>query len=207
MHHANSQSFLEISVRLGVPSDQAQAIWEQLRIRYFEPHRAYHNLVHIDSLLCWLDKLSINNDAIELAIWFHDCIYEPQATDNEVASARYFAESFGPFLESRLTCDVERLILATDSKAARSENADEKWIRDIDLSVLGSEPEIYEIYRIAIRREYAFVPDADFRLGRKAILQSFLATSIYTTDDFRSFEQQARSNLKHEISRLKSREI
>ncbi|MBL7570773.1 hypothetical protein, partial [Escherichia coli] len=61
-----------------------------LRRRYAEPHRAYHGQAHIDALLRGLVNEARhvgNGAAVELAIWYHDAIYDPAAADNEARSA------------------------------------------------------------------------------------------------------------------------
>lgn len=61
-----------------------------LRRRYAEPHRAYHGQAHVDALLAGLAAEGPhigNKAATELAIWYHDAIYNPNATDNEARSA------------------------------------------------------------------------------------------------------------------------
>ncbi len=80
--------------------------------------------------------------------------------------------------------------------------SDEGLIIDIDLSILGSPPEDYELYRSAIRREYISVPEVDFVVGRRSVLQSFLSQRIYTTEFFTQFEKRARSNIKTELENL-----
>src|SRR5262249_57998276 len=69
--------------------------------------------------------------------------------------------------------ETARLVLLT--KAHRAAAADEagQWLLDADLAVLGADPETYDRYAAAIRREYAWVPDADYRAGRRRGLGGF----------------------------------
>ncbi|MDA7881453.1 hypothetical protein N9A94_04040 [Akkermansiaceae bacterium] len=168
-------------------------------MRYSEPHRHYHNFDHLGKMLAWLDRVSPGNDVIELAIWYHDCIYEPLEKDNEAQSARHFREQLGSFLDDAIVDNVERLVMATDPRLPRSGEADEDLLVDIDLSILGSAPVEYENYRQAVRREYAMVSDEDFRLGRKAVLEGLLAQQLYVTESFRSLQTQAEENISKEL--------
>ena len=61
-----------------------------LRVRYAEPHRAYHTQAHVDAMLAGLQELGemiVHPAAVELAIWYHDAVYDPAAADNEARSA------------------------------------------------------------------------------------------------------------------------
>ena len=67
----------------------------ELRARYAEPHRRYHNLVHVEAvsrpLISWLLRnrsLMTIGLVVRLAAWFHDAVYDPRATDNEERSAQ-----------------------------------------------------------------------------------------------------------------------
>lgn len=202
MKYATAARFRELSHRLGLSAALSQQVFTALMRRYGEDHRAYHNLVHIDRMLGWWDAVGENNDAVEWAIWFHDAIYDPLGSDNEERSARFFRECLGAVIPAALAETVERLILATDLKRARSEREDEALLIDIDLAILGSSPEDYAAYRSAIRNEYAMVPDERFLSGRRAILVHFLSQPIYHTPHFQRLEAQARDNLQEEIASL-----
>ena len=70
-------------------ADLSAAAVAELRRRYGEPHRAYHDDAHVG--LLWLRHLLHGGDPgdrdLALAILFHDAIYDPMAKDNEDASA------------------------------------------------------------------------------------------------------------------------
>ena len=153
-------------------------------------------------MLAWLDASGEGTDSVELAIWFHDVIYEPLGGQNELKSAQFFFDHFESAAGSTLINDVMRLIIATDPTRPRSGRNDEDLIIDIDLSILGAPAGDYEVYRSAIRNEYASVPEPDFIAGRKAILQKFLSQRIYATGYFARLEPQARLNLRHELSSM-----
>jgi len=207
MDYATPTRFSEICRRVGISDMSAGEIFADLEKRYHEDHRKYHNLSHIDRMLGWLDAASETNDSVELAIWFHDAVYDPLGSDNEAQSARYFRDYPGKFFPNSISEQVERLILATDPTQSRSRRADENLIVDIDLTILGASPDDYLAYRDAIRCEYSAVSEVKFVAGRRSILLSFLSQRIYSTDYFfERFERQARLNIQEELEVLEKRE-
>lgn len=202
MNHATIDRFSRLCDRVSLPAGESCQIWNLLEDRYREPHRHYHNLRHITSMLEQLDRLHPGGDAVELSIWYHDIVYDPRSGENEVLSARLFEECLGRALDAKLSADVVRLILATDYSRERTGRPDEDLIRDIDLSILAADPALYTAYRVAIRREFSHVPDREFIAGRQAVLTRFLAGRIYFTVGFREFEAAARRNIAMELECL-----
>ncbi len=184
-------------------------IGERLLERYSEPGRHYHDGRHVLSCLDAFDNYpgSVgDNDAVELALWFHDAVYDVHADAgaNESDSAELFRVEFAPLARGRIDADaVCRLILATrhDGEPA---DADAALVMDIDLGILGAEPTRYEIYAEDIRRECPHVGDSAFCEGRARVLRSFLdRRSIYHTRHFRKLlEGRARANLEGELASL-----
>lgn len=201
MKNATAARFQALGHRIGLADADSQSAFAIVLRHYGEGHRAYHNLTHIDRMLGWLDAVGKYHDAIELAIWFHDVIYEPLGADNEEKSAAMFRDCLGASLSAAPVAAVERLILATDLKRTRTGREDENLMIDLDLTILGSSPEDYATYRAAVRSEYAMVPADQFLAGRRAILEKFLSQPIYQTDAFQHLESQARWNMQHELER------
>lgn len=48
-----------------------------------EPHRHYHSITHLSHCLATYDRNPLRDARVELALWFHDAIYDPKASDNE----------------------------------------------------------------------------------------------------------------------------
>ena len=78
-------------------------------------------------------------------------------------------------------------------------------LQDIDLSILGADAKLYDLYEGWIRREYDFVPEEAFRKGRSAVLESFLDQGvIYHTAGLREkLELPARENLSRALENLR----
>ncbi len=68
----------------------ARQAFENLRERYAEAGRFYHTLEHIESMLAIVESLgehARNLNAVKLATWLHDVVYDPRAADNEEPQA------------------------------------------------------------------------------------------------------------------------
>jgi predicted metal-dependent HD superfamily phosphohydrolase len=196
------ERFLNLCVKTGISSAVSSEVWSILESRYSESHRHYHNLRHIGSMLEKLDLIDAGNIGLEFAIWFHDVVYDPKARDNEEQSAVLFESMLGGHLDDEIAKEVVRLILATDHARVKTGRHDENLMRDIDLTILASSEDEYREYASAIRREYAHVPDEDFRRGRSAVLEHFLKAPIFGTVSFSRFESAARLNLESERNGL-----
>ena len=75
-----------------VPDD----LLAELRERYAEPQRRYHTLEHVrESLDRAAETRSFQTHPaeIDLAIWFHDAVYDPRRADNEERSAQWAANA------------------------------------------------------------------------------------------------------------------
>ena len=147
-------------------------------------------------------------DAVRLAAWFHDAIYDPRTARNETDSAQLAAEVLGRLgVPAAVTAEVARLVLVTADHQPDDGDADAALLCDADLAVLAASRTEYQEYAAAVRDEYAFVSDDAFRKGRAAVLREFLGRSqIYQISILRArWEKSARANLEHEVSILDAR--
>jgi predicted metal-dependent HD superfamily phosphohydrolase len=189
--------------------DPAPEIFRQLQRMYCEPGRYYHTDQHVAECLKALDQhahLADKSVEVELAIWFHDAVYDSRRSDNEeqcAALARRQLSSVGA--DAGSIDRVESMILATKSHQANGR--DVELLLDIDLGILGQPPAVFNSYDAAIRKEYAWVPEEQYLAGRAAVLQSFLdRPRIYCTRTFRdAYEEQARRNLESRIQKMAHR--
>jgi predicted metal-dependent HD superfamily phosphohydrolase len=181
-------------------SGEGKDVYENLLQRHSEPQRKYHTLQHLNECIAWFEKvghLAKRPHEVEIALWFHDAIYDLQSHENEEQSAGLACLSL---MTANVSSDVieriTQLVLAT-AHSVESTLHDEQLLVDIDLSILGASSERFSEYEAQIRDEYSFVEEALFRTKRREILLSFLERQrIYTTDlMFNELEQQARTNL------------
>src|ERR1043165_7157252 len=62
------------------------ALFDEVIRGYSEPHRKYHDIRHLSECFSGLDDLRAFAEhpaEIELALWFHDAIYDVRRNDNE----------------------------------------------------------------------------------------------------------------------------
>jgi predicted metal-dependent HD superfamily phosphohydrolase len=196
--------FIEFKVETTLTN---QVFYEIVKF-YTRDNRYYHNLLHIQRVLDvanTLKSFANNFPAIEMAAWFHDVIYDPQAHDNEERSAKIASDYLIRFNVPQKTVNhVVNMILHTKNHDAPLENLDTKIFLDADLSILGAEELDYRAYSQTIRQEYLWLSEAEYRIGRQRVLQDFLQRNrIYFTEKaFQMFELKARENIKAEILSL-----
>ena len=191
--------------KLGVSSEDST--YQKLVSAYSEKHRFYHTAAHIEDCLSHFDS-NIERlefpESVEIAIWFHDAVYRPFSKTNELDSANWAVE----FLTSvnvveEIKTRVYRLILATLHNG-KVNTKDESVLVDLDLAVLGSDPDTYTRFEDNIRKEYKYVPGFVFRKKRANLLSAFLnREAIYSNENFRDlYETNARKNLENAVARL-----
>ena len=83
----------------------------------YSKKRHYHNLSHIRMCLNELNFIKTKNtkydfDSIELAIWYHDIIYDPKMDNNEEKSAEFVTNVLkNANLSIKIINKVEALVL------------------------------------------------------------------------------------------------
>jgi predicted metal-dependent HD superfamily phosphohydrolase len=186
----------------------ANAVFDDLVASYSTAGRFYHTSSHLEHLLEIISRLADQAGdvrAVRLAAWFHDVVYDSRANDNEERSAEVALNALSRLnVPDELASRVAGLIIATKTHEAPPGDSDAATLLDADLAILGAPPAEYALYAEAIRREYSWVPEQDYRAGRRQVLKRFLARRrIFLTDSmFRSSESEARRNLSEEIVRL-----
>jgi predicted metal-dependent HD superfamily phosphohydrolase len=185
------------------------SVYDDLVARHGESHRAYHDASHVNACLAELDRVRDQLERpneVELAFWFHDAIYDTHSPDNEKRSAEWAQQvCLDGGLGSAAADRVYALIIATRHGETKLQG-DSALLVDIDLSILGRNPELFDRYEEQIRCEYEWVPIEVFRSRRVEILEQFLARErLYQTESFRvRYEAQARENIRRSIERLRS---
>ena len=179
---------------------------------YTDPGRHYHDLRHIETLLALARECAhdiTDSEAVEAAIWFHDAVYDTRKADNEAESAKLATELLAGVAAAERLERIAAMIRASANHRVPESMAppaadDCALFLDMDLAILGSPPEAFAAYERAIRLEYVWVPEKEWRTGRSRMLRSFLARPfIYASPQFRhSHEGPARSNLTQSLATL-----
>ncbi|MGW7071474.1 HD domain-containing protein [Streptomyces sp. NPDC054855] len=183
---------------------------DNLLTRWAEPQRRYHTTAHLAAVLDHIDVLQEHAeepDLVRLAAWFHDAVYAPDRSENEERSARLAERALteAGLTEAR-TAEVARLVRLTVTHDPADGDHNGEALCDADLAILAAAPDAYAAYAAAVREEYAFVPDEDFRTGRAAVLRQLLALPrlFRTPYGAAEWEGPARANLATEMELLDS---
>lgn len=195
--------WIRLAAALDLPPTVAATAWQEIETAYSEPHRHYHTLTHIEAVLSGLAthrEAFADPDVAELALFYHDLVYDPACQDNEAQSAAR--------LTARLSghCDAPRLHRAcVHIEATRHHNptadTDTNLVLDLDMAILGAAWPDYLAYAKGVYAEYLPVYGAEaYAVGRvKLFLEPTLAKDrMFLTDPFAVLEPQARDNLLRE---------
>jgi predicted metal-dependent HD superfamily phosphohydrolase len=172
------------------------SVLTDLQTLYSDPRRVYHTWDHItymlDSYADFARREVIQVDMVQVyAIWFHDVVYLPESTKNELNSA-FFADSYLRALseDAETAHSVSAIILDTVSPHI-SWHERSQLVIDLDLLVLSESREVYEDYSRKVREEYAHVPDRSWLSERRAFLKRMLVREPFF---YSSFFQTRKTN-------------
>lgn len=203
--------FVAVVARAGGDALAAEPLARALLMAWSAPERRYHERQHLCDCLFELDALRADADAtvaglaaapaVELALWYHDVVYDTHVHDNEERSAlRLVAEVESVGVEAEVVATAARLVRAT-AHLGRPADAvlapDEALVVDIDLSILGQHPLRFADFEDGIGEEYAHVPTIALRWNRRRFLRRLQAAAqIFATPTMRArHEAAARTNL------------
>ena len=194
------------------PTESWRAAWKELGVsepyalldslihRYSEPERSYHNVRHIGycfDALTPAAHLAERLPEVQLALWFHDAIYDTHASDNEERSAALARENLAAAgVKAEAVEQIRGMIIATRHDHM-GDAPDSRLVADVDLSILAAPRLRFDEYQAQIRQEYSWMPESEFHARRREILHGFLERSmIYQTAWFRErLEPAARANI------------
>jgi predicted metal-dependent HD superfamily phosphohydrolase len=199
----------EAWAELAGDSPTSRTEWAAVVAAWSEPHRRYHDLAHLAAVLGLVGELAgeaADPDAVRLAAWYHDVVYDTERTANEQESAERARVGLRGLVPDERLAEVERLVLLTAGHDPEPGDANGAVLSDADLAVLAGPPAAYAAYASAIRAEYLHLPDEEFTRGRIAVLEHLLALpALFRTEGAQPWTGAARANLSAELALLRRR--
>jgi predicted metal-dependent HD superfamily phosphohydrolase len=164
----------------------------------------YHDRLHLTEVLDRLELLAeagarFDPTTVALAAWFHDAVYDG-GDDDEERSAQWAEQA----LPAAYADEVARLVRMTVHHRPRDDDSSGCALSDADLAILAAPPQRYAAYVAGVRADFAHVADADFRVGRAAVLRDLASQPhlFHTAQGRTMWEPAARANLERELSTL-----
>lgn len=199
--------------------DEGGRVFTRIIEKYMQPHRYYHNVLHIAAIFRILDELIESGEldalfaavaeeevvAFKLAMFLHDVIYnaapEGQDEDQSIEFAEEVLTEIG-FLTTIIN-RTKHLINLTKIHQVDSRDLLAQIFIDLDLSILGAETEVFDRYDRNIRKEYSRYDINAYLFGRSAVLHSIKDAGreqIFHNSVFkRKYEQKAQENLERTV--------
>ena len=172
-----------------------------------EPHRRYHSVTHLRDVLDSVELLADHAedaDAVRLAAWYHDSVYNGRPDDEELSAQRAEQDLSRLDVPASLVDEVARLVRMTVSHDPAAGDRNAEVLSDADLAALALPCESYRQNTAAIRTEYSHIPDGVFRKGRIQVLVGLLeGPGVFRTPTGRQqWEAAAQRNLRAELAAL-----
>ena len=200
----NQSRFVELWNRAaGFKDPQSECIYNKLNTLYCEPHRFYHTGEHIDLCLRNMDSaLDVlgQSDIVELAIWFHDVVYDTGSTDNEERSALWFQQFANGVLSEDI---IDKVVNCINSTTHRNmpQSAESQFMVDVDLSGFGQDWEGFIKDGEKVRQESSHLSNNAYISSQIKFMNNLLnREKIYSTNYFNSLlESNARENIGRQL--------
>ena len=187
-HASLKERWASLVWSMGGDEELIRKWWRVIHDSYelLENHsRFYHTLEHIDHFHTRFRTFRgamKNPEICELALFFHDIVYDTTRLDNEARSAQLFTkfchdfrncvrDKTTPHIHLEAACEQ---ILRTAYHTEGPADGDMAFFLDSDLQIFGSSPSEYAMYAEQIRYEFAHVPDERYHPGRARLLRRFL---------------------------------
>lgn len=192
-----------------------QAEWVAIQKAYGAHDRHYHNIAHIAHLLRAIEKLDVDVETrmeLRAAAIYHDIVYvtanQALYRQNEYLSSARGVEFLGAMRAPDAFIDKFKARV----EATRTHEIDAKvdyngaLFLDLDMSILGTKPNIYRDYTAAIRKEFGAIPDEIFYPARLKFLQDTLKKDrIFKTDLMHDrLDTNARMNMRAEVHQIRA---
>jgi predicted metal-dependent HD superfamily phosphohydrolase len=198
---------------LSLNMQKSQEVFDDLVMRYSEPHRAHHSLYHITEMLGDLISKSTNlpddvraqihghGSTLFFAIFLHDAVYQPKAQDNEYQSMAYARDALAAMGVTQPTIEETTYLISTTNYFEVEPNVFEGHplaavLRDLDFGVLAKDKQRVFDYDADIRLEFSNLSDKAFALGRLYYLRKYFSSPLFYSQLYTPEEQyRAKKNI------------
>ena len=186
---------------------EAADVGRRLIQAWSEPHRRYHCLAHLRDILARVEELAgdaENLDAVRLAAWYHDAVYDGLPDDEERSAVRAERDLDCLGVAPELVEEVGRLVRLTLTHDPVAGDRNGAVLSDADLAALALPRDRYRDNTAAILAEYSHVPTEVFRANRIQVLVALLeGPGVFRTARGRKhWEAAARENMRAELADL-----
>ena len=199
--HEWTRALKDLDQAINVPTN-SQSLCEMVWALYENDlyPREYHNSNHIFTGVDLLDEFEAETNTplmpiVRYAWMMHDAKCVPGEKNNEECSA-FLACTI---ISSQL---AENPILSTKPSFEGSTIAG-RIIRDVDWAYFGYQYEEFEHITTLVRTEYSAFSDDEWKVGRKAFLESIDPEKVFWNSYFKKkYDAQVRINLEKSIANL-----
>lgn len=219
--HDAPQWFLSSFVRSAVgagataPTEQVEAVGQELIDRWSAEDRHFHNLRHLAAVLHRVDELAQEThqpELVRLAAWYHGAVFDAEKKAAYASQGGEQTHASAELALAQLTAlgvpagraeRVSHLVNGLLRHRADPADFDASVLNDADLAMLAAEPQRYKEYVAEVRAEYAHIPIEDYLAARIKIVSKLLSrTSLFFSPMGAAWEEPARQNLDAELHRL-----
>lgn len=194
-----------IGARQGPANRISGLVWSLMT----ESDRHYHTPVHVLGMLGWAQHMGLElTEAEQLAVWFHDSIFDARAPrdQNEAASAlwmRWAVVNAG--VSNGFAKHVAEAIRWTGRHLEEEVPPEYRRVMDLDLAGMAAAPATFRRQSEAVQAEMAHLSPEQFQRGTIDFFKHLLARKhLYRSESMAPLEPTARQNLQQEIERLTS---
>lgn len=185
--------------------DVPEHILTDLKTRYSEPHRFYHNWDHVYGMFETACIFGFDlSPAQEWAILFHDAVYKVGDPNNEYKSGLLMAKMLDGIVKSEIINKAFDIIYSTKFHTCDQVQLCSEFKAVLDLDLYGLSTKQCPVNSINVWNEVKTLPDYEtnkfsYLEKRLGFLRAMLAREkIYYTDKFD--ERMARYNMGYELA-------
>lgn len=147
---------------------------EDILYLWSNPRRKYHGKSHLDDLIQQIQKHSPltpkEREMLFLIALFHDCVYDPQRSDNEEQSAAFFLKSVTK--PTREADEIAQCIL--DTKTHKPSSPLSALFCEMDMDIVRRPLAELKEWERGIAHEYSFLQPEEYRLRRVDFLEKMI---------------------------------